>query len=232
MGIGDPGDYSMILPTIGLADLEEEAVRLAQTLEADGTPAQASLVRQALIRLLKELEDIARSTSALAEQSIKEHELSSRVRPQAGTSSLNHYIGVSHPLPTVEGSVGINYEPDLYANVPWWWTNEEGYSGNLGRRFFGVFNPGGAKPNPAEFRSHPLLFIGKVKGSGKGTIRNPIPARRFVEDGAAVAATQWHAQIRAAKARFMAEVGRAHIQAQQIRAQRRGALPKGQRRRP
>jgi len=223
MSIGDPTSYSVVLPTIGLAALEREALSLSATLEADGTPAQASLVRSAFMRLLQELEAIALKTATFAEKSIKSHEIDSRVRPHGGTSPLNHFIGVSHPLPAVEGSVGINYEPDLYANVPWWWTNEEGYSGNLGRKFIGAFGGGGGwtKPDPSQFREHPLLRIGKGPGTGKGTIRHPIPARRFVEDGSQEAEVAWHAEIRAAKARFMRECVRANVASQQIVTQRR-----------
>lgn len=225
MSVGDPSSYSVVLPTIGLAALEREAVALSATLEADGTPAQASIVRQAFIRLLTELEDIARKTSVFAEKSIKEHEISSRKRPDTGRSpSLNDFVGISHPLPAVEGSVGINYEPTLYNNVPWWWTNEEGYAGNIGRKFIGAFGDAGfsspSKPDPSRFREHPLLRIGKGPGTGKGTIRNPIPARRFVEDGAREAEVIWHAEIRQAKSRFMRECQRAYLLSAQIKQQR------------
>ena len=234
MSTGDASKYSVVLPTIGLAGLEQEAIRLSRTLDADGTPAQASLVRQAMMRLLRELEEIARKTAVLAEQSIKDAELSSRVRPSTGSSGLNTYVGESHPLPTVEGSVGINYEPTLYAHVSWWWTNEEGYSGNLGMKFIGAFGDAGfsspAKPDPSRFREHPLLRVGKGPGTGKGTIQNPIPAREFVKDGAVIAEAAWHAQIRAAKARFIRECERAHLDAMAIKRQR--AAKTTRRRRP
>lgn len=237
MSVGDPGSYSVVLPTIGLAALEREALRLAATLDADGTPAQASIVRQAFIRLLDELNDIARVTSAAAEKSIKEHEIDSRVRPDSGMSpSLNDFVGVSHPLPGVEGSVGINYEPILYANVPWWWTNEEGYSGNVGRKFIGAYYDSGfsspSKPSPSEDRQHPLLRIGKGPGTGKGTIRNPIPARRFVEEGAAQAEVGWHAAIQASKRRFIRECERAYLQSAQIVRGRASKTTPRRRRRP
>lgn len=237
MSVGDPASYSVVLPTIGLAALEREALALAATLDADGTPAQASIVRQAFIRLLDELNTIARATAASAEKSIKEHEINSRVRPDSGqTPSLNDFVGVSHPLPGVEGSVGINYEPLLYANVPWWWTNEEGYSGNVGRKFIGAYYESGftspSKPSPSEDRQHPLLRIGKGPGTGKGTIRNPIPARRFVEDGAAEAEVGWHSAIRAAKSRFIRECERAYLQSTQIKARRGPTTAPRRRRRP
>lgn len=235
MSTADPAAYSEVLATIGLAGLEAEAIQTARVLEADGTPAQASIVRQAFLRLLTELEGIAVIISRQAEAAIKEKERTSRVRPDgARGDSLNDYVGESHPIPGVEGSVGINYEPKLENGASWWWTNEEGYRGNLGRKFIGAFQDagysGGSRPNPGEFREHPLLTIGKVKNSGKGTIRRPIPARRFVRDGANDVKPEWHKQVQAARRRFMGEVERALIASQRVRAARLAAPGRGGRR--
>ncbi len=204
----------MILATVGLAALEDEALALTAVLDADGARAQASQVRQAYIQLLGSLNSIAASTALYAEEAIRQAEASSRVRPDtggAGGPRLGDYIGKSDPLTAVEGSVGINDEDHLERTVPWWFTNEgprEGgdYSGHVGREIRGLFQPGSSRPNPGEFRTHPLFSPGR---GGKGIIQNPIPARHFVRDGGQQAATRWHAQVQAAKRKFLATCDRA-----------------------
>lgn len=203
----DPNSYSAVFATVGLADLTAETINLARKLSADGNPAQASLVRGAYQRLVKELESIAQHISGVAEKEILAAEASSRVRPDTGNSgpdSLTYNLGASHPLLTVPGSVGVNYEPDL---VSWWWTNEEGYSGHVGREIKGFFQPSGDPPLKSQFRADSDFTPSRA--GKKGIIRNPIPERRFVQQGAGVAEAQWHAEIRSAKARFIAEVERA-----------------------
>lgn len=221
----DPAEFSIILAAVGFAKLVKSAVELERILAAD-TPNQASRVRVALAGLESELKQIAHRTATLARKEIQSHELSSRVRPDTnggGGPRLGDFIGTSNALDTVPGSVGINHEPTLeQENVGWWWTNEEGYSGHIGRTFIGAFD--GTRPSPGDFRQHALLEVGKgVKGSGKGTIKRPIPERRFVRDGAAVAEAQWHGAVRAAKAKFMTEINAAMASsAAQLARKKRG----------
>lgn len=238
---GAPGDYSAVFATVGLARLEEEAIRLSAELDADGAPAQASLVRQAFVRLLEELKTIARTTAGQAELFIKEAQLSTRVRPDTGGGGgprLGDFVGESHPLPGVEGSVGINDERVLEDNVPWWWTNEEGYSGHVGRQVTGLFFDSGftspSRPDPGRFREHPLFAVGKGIGKqgGKGTrmtIQNPIPERRFVRDGMQRAETEWHAAIRTARTRFLGECQRAVAAAPPPKVRPLGGSPRKRR---
>lgn len=227
---GAAQDYSMVLATVGLADLESEAIHLSQTLDADGAVAQASLVRQAFLKLVRELQDIAVRIARQAQQDIRDAEVNSRVRGDTGGGGgarLGDYIGESDPLPGVEGSVGINNEQALSQSpVYWWWTNEEGYSGFIGRTIRGTFQPGSASPSPGQFRQHPLFQPG---GGGKGVIRNPIPARGFVGTGAHKAEAEWHGLIRGAKGRFVAEVTRAVASAP---PPVRPGAPRARRRRP
>lgn len=222
---GSAADYSMVLATRGFAGLVRQAIQLDEILVADGTPAQAQLIRKALSTLERELNEIAARVSTLAHEEIVGHEVSSRVRPQA-TGELEDRIGQSHPLPAVPGAVGINDETELQT-VSWWWTNEEGYSGHLGRTFIGAFE--GTRPDPARFREHALLRVGKGPGTGKGTIKNPIPERRFVRDGARVAEVEWHREVQAAKRRFMQQVQFAVAESSRIS---RARTASGRRRRP
>lgn len=226
----DPAEFSIIFAAVGFAGLVKSAIQLEEVLIADGRPNQASLVRRAVAALEQDLKQVAHRTASLAHTEIKSHEVGSRVRPDTGGGGgprLGDYIGTSNALEAVPGSVGVNHEPTLEdADVGWWWTNEEGYSGHIGRTFIGAFD--GTRPDPGQSRQHALLTIGKgVKGSGKGTIRNPIPERRFVRDGAGVAEVQWHGEVRAAKAKFMVEVraAMASAKAQAVRQRRVGRRP-------
>ncbi len=217
-------EYSMILATIGLSNVEGEALALASVLEADGAHAQASQVRAAYIELLSSLSAIAVTTAAFAEEAIKDAEATSRVRPDTGGGGgprLGDYVGISDPLTAVEGSVGINNEDILYDNVDWWWTNEEGYDGHIGREIVGLFDPGHVGPDPSQFRVHPLFT--PMKG-GKGTIQNPIPARHFVLEGGREAEARWHAQVQAAKRRFLVACDRALVAAPQAKSRTGGRL--------
>jgi hypothetical protein len=221
-------EYSAVLFTRGLADLEAEVYKTIEFLIADGTPTQAVIIRQAYERLLVDLRSLAVEVAVKAEQWIKEAELHSRLRPRGAEGTPNQdfetiqdWLGQSHPLPGVEGAVGINAEPPLYDNVDWWWTQEEGYAGHVGREVKGYFYDAGysgpVAPDPARFREHPLFAAGKGPSGtggprgGKGrkmTIQNPIPARHFVREGVLKAETEWHRLHAQARRRFDRELAR------------------------
>lgn len=227
-------DYSALLVTRHLADLEEQVTATVRLLDADGAAATASVIRTAYRRLVADLDGIAREIAVKAEQYIVQAEAGSRLRPNPTGDQEPHledFLGRSAPLPAVNGSVGINDESVLYDNVSWWWTQEEGYAGHVGRTIVGFFFDSGysnpAAPDPARFREHPLFVPGGAQrstyadlgfdggagprgGSGRRmTIENPIPARHFVRDGAEKAATEWHARIRRARAQFDAAIAKA-----------------------
>lgn len=234
---GAPDEYSVLLTTVDFAGLQESFIRLHDIFEADGDTALASLLRQAFLRLRGDLLAIAKEVAVKAQAYIKEEEATSRVRPDTGGDMngvrLEDFVGRSAPLDAVPGSVGINFEPELYDNVSWWWTNEEGYSGHVGRVVHGFFYDAGyvsaSRPDPGSFREHPLFRAegpqrdtnafgpGHDRDSptsgGKGVrpgmrIENPIPARRFVRRGAARAEADWHAGVKAAKLRFDRDLDR------------------------
>lgn len=253
-------DYSVIFPTVGLTELKADAIALSARLEADGERAMAFAVRRNLLELLEKLKSIAARTAADAEAEIKKTELDTRVRPAptGDDVSLQDFLGRSNPLPEVEGSVGVNDESVLDANVSWWWTQEEGYSGHVGREVTGFFFDSGysnpSAPDPSKFREHPLFMAGSRQraeygalgfeggagprgGSGRRmTIRNPIPERRFVRDGAKGAEAHWHAAIAQARSEYSARLDTIMREAfAQISAKNRpGNRPggRGTRRRP
>lgn len=231
-----PADYSVILATVGYADMTESFLRAYDFLTADGYPNLAAALRRAFVRFTEDLRRIARDVAKLAHVEVVKAEQHSRVRPDTngdGGRRLEDFLGESAPLDAVPGSVGINYEPLLYDKVPWWWTNEEGYSGHVGRTVHGLFYDAGftgaSRPDPGASREHPLF---RAEGpqrdtndfgpgherqapskSAKGVrpgmrIENPIPERRFVREGAAAAEAAWHSQIATARARFDREADR------------------------
>ena len=202
---GDPDHYSAVLATVGFADLVDSAARLSSTLVADGAPAQASLVRQALMRLERDLHAIATRTAQTARQEIVRGEEATRVRPDTGGRGgdrLGDHIGASDPLPTVPGSVGINDEVYLESSPVFWWVlHEEGSSIHVGREVHGFFEPGHAVPNRGEERVHPLFA--PERDAPKMVIENPIPERRFVQHAIPDIEDSWRTRVRAAKVKFI-----------------------------
>jgi hypothetical protein len=229
-GKGDAASYSVVLATVGYADMVESYVKVQEFLIADGYENLAAILRTAFGRFEEDLKRVARDVAKVAHAAVVEEEQGTRVRPDTGGDGgrrLEDFVGVSAPLDAVPGSVGVNFEPALYDNVPWWWTNEEGYSGHVGRVVHGLFYAQGftsaSSPNISLSREHPLFraegpqrdtnsygpdhdFQSPLKG-GKGErpgmrIENPIPARRFVEKGALRAEATWHRDIQVAKGKF------------------------------
>lgn len=219
----DPSDYSAVLVMKGYAGLRGDVLRVSAKLESDGQLLAAREIRAAMIELTEELTFIARDVAQLAEQEILEEEQLSRVRPDTqgdGGPRLEDYVGESSPFPEVPGTVLVNNEALLEQNVSWWWTNEEGYSGFVGKKLQGYFFDAGwtGKSRPSIDRSgeHPLFRGRMTGGKAKGAvIRNPIPARRFVEHGLATAEAEWHGLVQAARARFDVRVQRASLLARQ-----------------
>jgi hypothetical protein len=215
----DPNDYSAVLVMSGYGALKAGVAAASAKLQADGQVLAAREMREAFAELSDRLLVIANDVAQTAEQEIVDAEQHSRVRPDTqgdGGPRLEDYVGESAAFATVPGTVLVNNERLLDDNVPWWITNEEGSSKLVGRRIQGYFtdSAGGArsKPSMAEFRQHPL-FEGAIVGADKkgALIQNPIPARRFVEDGYKRAESDWHAQVRAAKAHFDTRIRRASV---------------------
>jgi hypothetical protein len=224
----DPNDYSAVLVMRGYAGLKADVLRVTAKLEADGQLLAAREISAAFVELTEELHVISADVAKRAHQAILDHEQQSRVRPdtQGGGPGgrLEDFIGESSAFPEVPGTVLINDESVLRDNVPWWWTNEEGYSGFIGRkisgRFFDAGWTGASRPSQDQIREHPL-FRGAMRPPGsnlKGAvIKNPIPAREFVLEGYKEAEVEWHAAVRAARSRFDQRVRKASVLARQPR---------------
>jgi hypothetical protein len=210
-------NYTYPLINVGADQVIEQVIRISEKLDADGRPAQASVCRQAIIAHRDELKTIAMEIARMGEKEIVQEEISSRVRPDtmgAGGPRMEDYLGVSRPLPRSLGSVGMNDEDELrQGGVDWWWTNEEGYSGHVGREVHGFFEPGPSRPGAAPSRTHPIFRPTGPRGP-KMTIQEPIPERRFVERGGGIAEHAWHARLRASRQKMIASIEAAVIAAQ------------------
>ena len=234
-GRQNSASFSMVFAASGFPKLAEDFVRTYDMLEAGGYGDIAALLYLEFNRFRDDLKAVAKRIAVIATEEIKQAELDSRVRPHptGDTEELQNYLGESTPLEAVPGSVGVNFEPVLEKNVSWWWTQEEGYSGHVGRTVHGFFYDAGyvsaSRPDPGAFREHPLFraegpqrdtnafgpgheFQSPSK-SGKGVrpgmhIQNPIQPRQFVLRGGRAAEAKWHTEVRAAEAKFVAATER------------------------
>jgi hypothetical protein len=230
----NPGDYTTIHTASGHAAVLRAVLLLERTLTADGSPAQAKLVRIAFLEFEREVLAVAQRTAVLAEAEVKAAEIGSRVRPDSGgggDARLNPGVGRSTALRAVPGSVGVNHED---SNVDWWWTNEFGYAGHIGRRIQGYFFnsgfAGASAPDPSRFREHPLFQMGKGGPKGgkgrRGEIRKPIPDRHFVRDGANAVEPGWRAGLQAAERRLVDRCRAAKIASDKLGIGKRRRQPR------
>lgn len=239
-----PDGYARILFIEDLPELERTIFRLQAECDADGAPNQARVIRQAYINLLQTLDRISVQVAEEATARIRSIERSTRVRPDTGlpdAQRLETHLE-SDPLRSLPGSVGIINEKKLDDSpVYWWWTNEVGYTGNVGRTVNGLFyeagfGGGGVAADAGQSREHPLFRPGGPQPSGGSsshdeldvggggrmqpamTIANPIPAREFVKRGIAEVEPKWWSAIARAKADLERVVLTALDEAAAIRA--------------
>jgi hypothetical protein len=86
---------------------------------------------------------------------------------------------------------------------PYWRTQEEGYTGHVGRRihglFFGAGMSGGGEPPRAVYRGgggpHPIFVASPI--GGPGVIQESIAPRRFIANGNKIVGVKWLAQLKA-----------------------------------
>lgn len=196
-----------------LPAIESEAKALEAKMRLEGRVAGAARVAAAASTLKRELLAMGVYVAEEGTRILREKERGSRLRPDTGGGGgerLEDHL-VCDPIPSLGGigwgSVGIANETELDADVEWWWTQESGYDGHVGRVLYGVFMPGEAHPSAEEFRQHPLFEArGKGEDRGSGVIRNPIPARHFVQDAIPEIEAIWHARFATIKAAWEAEL--------------------------
>lgn len=208
-----PSDYTYVLTTVGLAALEREVIRMSKILDLDGSVAQASRIRQAYIKLLEELQGIAVTISDQARDDIVRARQQGNVRPDtggAGGPRLDEFIGVSHPLLAVDGSVGVNNEAELDSGPAYWWRAIDlGYdwSGHADSDIRGYFigaNGGAFRPSAAMSGQHPIFRSTGATGP-QMTPANDIAPQEFVDRGYQKTAGDWHALVQTAKRKFHRE---------------------------
>lgn len=183
---------------------------LADSLRASGNVAGADRVVSAYGALREGLVAMEATVAAEGTKILRDHERSSRVRPDTlgqGGPRLGDHLHVDSLGSILWGSIGVANETELDAEVPWWPTNEVGSSARIGGVLHGLFQPGGAPPEGASFRQHPIFeSTGEGGEGGMGVIHNPIPARRFIERSIPDIEAAWRAGFGALKTTFMAEV--------------------------
>lgn len=200
LGGGDGRDYFTILPPEPLlidAFLTLEKARteaLKNPNRAEGR-AQAAAISLVLSKVGSDVEKAAVITAQQAEAMIVGRINATQVRPDAPGRS--HAVRLRdaitcRPLPTVipGGGVGIGDIGDLNQVADaqgraFWRAQEFGSSHLVGRTLPGFFQPGQSPAGAAPSRTHPIF---EVTGEGAPmTIRNPIPERAFLREGAALA---------------------------------------------
>lgn len=201
------GNYSFYYFVEELPEMRAAAYRVETRLRARGDPIAADAIKAAYTRLVVELELLSEQVAIRGTEILREHERNSRVRPDTlggGGPRLGDSLEADPLSALLPGSVGLANEDLLDHNVPWWSTNEEGSSARVGHVLYGVFNPGESSPSHLSSREHPLFQ--PQSGSGSGLIRNPIPARRFVEHSIADVEVLWLTRFERVKAQFSGEV--------------------------
>lgn len=146
---------------------------------------------------------------------LRHQEEYSRVRPDTlgeGGKRLGDYLFVEPLAPNIlPGAIGINDEEQLDNNVPWWITNEIGNDTRVGEQIFGLFFEGnwggGYVPDQDMSQEHPLFAPVPARGGGgPGTIEEPIPAKRFIQEATRNIKREWLSEYTPIKREFDAEI--------------------------
>lgn len=202
-------DYAYFCFVEDLPELLTATNMLEVRLRAAGNIVGADRVLKAYGVLKIGLQQLGAKMAAKGTEILKQKERSTRVRPDslgAGGPRLGDYLHADE-LPVVWGSIGVANETELDAEVPWWYTNEQGSSARVGGKLFGLFQPGDALASAGESRVHPIFEPWSGEGpASASTIVNPIPARRFIEHSIPEIVAQWRGGFELLKADFIGEV--------------------------
>jgi hypothetical protein len=200
VGGGDGRDYFVVLPPepllinafLTLEKARVEALKNPNRVEGRARAAAISLVISEVGTGVKEA---AVLTAQQAEQMIEHRVNATQKRPDPPGKSLGRRLKdgiVCRPLPTVlpGGGVGIgdlsvlNQVADAQGRA-YWRAQEFGSSHLVGRIFPMLFQPGNSLPDAGEFRKHPILEVSSEGALAE--IRNPIPEKAFLREGAVLA---------------------------------------------
>lgn len=214
--------YFKVLPGIpGLASAWLEGLRLLRDLGTLNHPA-APAKRALLARHLAEMEiKIKAGEIAVAEATdiaVRERIRATQVRPDnpRGPRMVNAIESRPIPYPNLPafavGQVDISVLDRATtrrgANRPYWPTQEFGYTGHVGRAVRGAFFPGGVRPDPAQFRVHPVFLATRSTRIGVMKIGRPIEERAFLRSGVMAGALLRERMWRSIQSDAIKEVGR------------------------
>lgn len=176
-----------------------------------GNVAGAARLRAAYQTLHFALVKLEGETAIEGTAILRDWEKKTRVRPDSGQQGpgphLNDHLHCDPLGVRLVGSVGIANETELDQEVPWWYTNEEGSTGRIGGILHGYFQPGDSAPDSTLFRQHPIFESAPGdREAGWGVIKNPIPARRFIEKAFPEIEAAWRVKFDILKAAFMVEM--------------------------
>lgn len=206
-----PPPYVRTLPVRGLANLERSGIKLYDELTKDKSPAQAVRVRQAILSLERELQGIGHRMAREGTKIMRDTLEARRSRPSTrglhpGEAHLGDSIA-SEAVTAVPGAVGLGVLSELNDKTPWWWTQEKGYAGHVGRMVYGYFFDGAGgrhAPSQGERGQHPIFTASKP--GQRMRIQEPILAKWFLRDGSAKAEALWHTLVQGARTQFTREV--------------------------
>lgn len=198
------GFYQPVHGSVALEEALGTIARTAAILHAAGSPRAAKYDRIGA-ELIRELDLASRRSAQKADAFIRSRLRQSEVgRPSPVSGTLERHI---KSVAGTRGAFGIAEVEELDRAVnprqgdkrPYWRAQEWGYSGNIGRKVPGVFQPGEAKPSGAEFRNHPYFEQRSARAAKSKVpamvIKRPIPARYYLRDGTADAVA-YNAKLR------------------------------------
>lgn len=211
--------YRMLLDAI---KVYEQAARRA----TDPTIRSQNLERAhrldiAFKRLHDDMRSLGVRTAQFADAQIRSNIDTSQVRPDNGGRRLRDNV-LSRPIVTAlpAAAVGIADMGELDRTVskhsrpvPYWRAQEFGLVADEERVIPGYFEPGGAEPDAAQFRQHPI-FQQYTYGKGMPALlikagQRLAPERRFLRDGVAEAAVFRQRELRSIQGDALAALARA-----------------------
>lgn len=216
-GVPGIGRYAFIAYTEQWPQIIEEISRAEPHLRAVGRPEAANLLLNAYGQLRDDLQQLGAQAAVAGTLTLRQMERMTRKRPDTGGGGGSRledalYVREVNAGGLFPGSIGIADLDVLDARVEWWWTQEIGYSGHVGRRIYGTFygGAGAGPPDPGQFRQHPLfqpehpVFRADTASglAGFGVIERPIEARRFIEASVKVIDRDWREKFETIRGRF------------------------------